>query len=401
MKWFFGIIGAVVVLIIAAIVIIPLVVDPNDYKDEIVAAVKSATGRDLTIRDDMELSVFPSLAVRLGGVGLSNAAGFKAKQMAAIEELDLKVALMPLLSGSLEVDTVVLRGLELNLAKDKSGKTNWDDLTGEPKDKPAESESTGGQQDLAVHIQGIIIDSAKLVWDDQQSGKRYELDNLRLETGAITSGKEVPIDLGLVLKSTAPAQTLDFVLAARVTANDELTRIQIADLVMELAAAGDGLPSGGLDLEMRADVDLDTGAGTVVVTDLALTGPDVELTGALNGTGLNKTPSFDGTFRLAESDLKQLMALGGSAPVTADPAALTKVSADFGVQASTTSAALKPFSVKLDDSTFSGDFSVKSFEGPALRFALNLDQIDLDRYLPPTTEGESGDAAPAAAGEAG
>jgi AsmA protein len=49
------------------------------------------------------------------------------------------------------------------------------------------------------------------------------------------------------------------------------------------------------------------------------------------------------------------MALGGAVPETADPTALTRVSAEFGVQATSTNAALKPFSAKLDDSTLSGD----------------------------------------------
>ncbi len=398
MKWFFGIIAAAVISIIAAIVIIPLVVDPNDYKDEIIAGVKSATGRDLSIRDDMQLSVFPALAVRLGGVALSNAPGFEAKQMAAVEELDLKVALMPLLSGSLEVDTVVLRGLELNLAKDKNGKTNWDDLVGEKKAETPASDPSGRGPDLALQIQGIVIDSAKLVWDDRQSGKRYELDNLSLKTGTIASGKEVPVELGLVLKSASPAQTFDFDLTANITANDDMTRLRIAGLIAELGATGEGLPSGGLDLSMKAEVDLDKGAGTVAISDLALTGADVQLTGSVNGKDLNGTPSFDGSFKLAESDLKQLMTLGGSAPVTAAPAALTRVSAEFGVQASAKSAALKPFRVKLDDSTFTGDFSIKSFEGPALRFALNLDQIDIDRYLPPAAaeEGQTTEPVPTA-----
>ena len=91
------------------------------------------------------------------------------------------------------------------------------------------------------------------------------------------------------------------------------------------------------------------------------------------------------------------MALTGAIPNTADPQALSRVSAEFGVQATSTSAALKPFSVKLDDSTFSGDFNVKSFSGPALRFALNLDRIDLDRYMPPSSQEST--TAPTAAPE--
>lgn len=48
-------------LIIAVVILIPMFVDPNDHKDRIVAEVKKATGRDLSIGGDIELSVFPDL----------------------------------------------------------------------------------------------------------------------------------------------------------------------------------------------------------------------------------------------------------------------------------------------------------------------------------------------------
>ena len=62
LKWLLGLVGLAVVLIVAVIVIVPMVVDPNDYKDEIIAQVKETTGRNLSISDPLELSVFPTIA---------------------------------------------------------------------------------------------------------------------------------------------------------------------------------------------------------------------------------------------------------------------------------------------------------------------------------------------------
>jgi AsmA protein len=166
-----------------------------------------------------------------------------------------------------------------------------------------------------------------------------------------------------------------------------LTQISIADLVLALAATGEGFTSGELDLALKRAINLDRAAGTVATSELTLNGADVTLTGALSGSDLNGSPKFTGNFKLAESSLRNLMALS-AIPNTADPQALSRVSAEFGGQATTTSAALKPLSVKLDDSTFSG---------PALRFALNLDQIDLDRYMPPSSQEST--TAPTAAPE--
>ena len=61
---------------------------------------------------------------------------------------------------------------------------------------------------------------------------------------------------------------------------------------------------------------------------------------------------------------------------------------------------LKALSVTLDGSKLSGEAQVSNFAAPAIRFALNLDAIDLDRYLPPGSEVPP--ASPgAAAGKAG
>ena len=55
--------GAVLVLFIVALVAVGMLFNPNDYKDEIVAAAEKATGRKLTLDGDLELAVFPSIRI--------------------------------------------------------------------------------------------------------------------------------------------------------------------------------------------------------------------------------------------------------------------------------------------------------------------------------------------------
>jgi len=392
-KWIFGLAGLLIVLIIAAIIILPMVIDPDDYKDEILAQVKKTTGRDLSIRDPLELAVFPALAVRLGGVSLGNAPGFGEQPFAQVEELDLRVAVLPILSGRLEVDTVVLRGLALNLARDAQGKSNWEDLaSAEPAPEPQEPAALP----LQVQIQGVIVDDARVVWDDRQADTRYELSGLDVETGAIAPGRSIPVTIAMTLASETPPRQIELALATAITVNDAVTRFDLDDFELDLNATGEGLPQGGLDLAVTGRASYDSAAGTVAVEDLAVSGAGLQLDGALNGTGMNTNPSIEGRFELRESNLRQVLALFAAAPETADPKALTRVSAELGIAASDSSAALEPFTVMIDDSTLTGDFEVTSFAGPAVRFALQLDRIDLDRYLPPPAEGEA-QAKPAAA----
>ena len=83
------------VLVVAGGAVIALSFDPDSLKPRIVAAVKQATGRDLTLdgRIRLGLSLRPTLTVQ--GVSFANPPGFSRPQMATLERLDLKLALLP------------------------------------------------------------------------------------------------------------------------------------------------------------------------------------------------------------------------------------------------------------------------------------------------------------------
>ena len=59
-KWLFIFGGVFIVLIIAAVIIIPQFIDVKKYKPVIEQKVAEATGRAFTLGDDIDLSIFPS-----------------------------------------------------------------------------------------------------------------------------------------------------------------------------------------------------------------------------------------------------------------------------------------------------------------------------------------------------
>ncbi|HHZ88489.1 MAG TPA: AsmA family protein [Chromatiaceae bacterium] len=120
----------IVAVVVGAMAAILLFVDPNDYKDEIIQEVNNATGRTLVINGSMGLSVFPWVALEVNDVSLSNAEGFGEQAFVAIDRAEVRVKLLPLLASQIEVGTVVLHGMKLDLARNAHGISNWDDLAG-------------------------------------------------------------------------------------------------------------------------------------------------------------------------------------------------------------------------------------------------------------------------------
>lgn len=382
LKWSMGIFGGLLLLLVVAIVALPILVDPNDHKDRLLQLVKDQTGRELVINDRLELSVFPSLGVTTGGVTLSNASGFGKEPFAKINTLDLRIKLMPLFSSRLEVDTLVLNGLTLNLAKDKNGRTNWEDLAGKTKKKEAEATPDKSAQAFAFNLSGVQVEQAKLVWDDRQSGEHYVLENVSLQTGVIAPGSQVPVQMAFGLSSEKPKLKLGFQLKSTLGMSADLKVLDMPDLAVELEAEGEGLPAGGVDMRLSASVSVDQTRDTLSVKNLKVSGAGVSLSGAVEGDELSTKPSFKGSVSLAQTNLRNLVALFGAAPDTADAEVLKSLSGELGILATTGSLSIKPLRLKLDDSQLNGSFSMPSFKGPALRFALDLDTIDLDRYLP-------------------
>jgi AsmA protein len=135
-----------VVLLALALVAVVLLVDPNDYKDDIAKMVREETGRELTLEGDLKLSVFPSIAIEVRKASLGNLPGFGAEPFVAIGEARLVMRLWPLLRKHFDVKRVQLSELKLHLITDKSGRGNWEGIGGEdepPKPSGQTAESSG------------------------------------------------------------------------------------------------------------------------------------------------------------------------------------------------------------------------------------------------------------------
>ena len=384
--------GGLLLLLVAAALILPLVVDPNDFKDEISEAVESKTGRVLTIEGDIGLSVFPWLGLEIGPTSLSNAPGFSASPFAGMDAVQVRIKLLPLLRKELEMDTVVLKGLQVSLETDAQGKTNWEDLAGA--DAPAEpapadeKQPSAGEMTLAgLAIGGVEITDAGVIWDDQQTAARYEISGLNLLTGAIAPGQAVPVELELLVDSAQPRLSGPLAFAGTIALSADGQTVALAEAQLETDLTGDTLPGGQLKSELGFNTSLNLEAQTLVVSDLVLKALGLQLEGQLNGAAVLGDATFDGAIRIGEFNPRDVIqALGQPVPEVSDPEVLSRAEAALQLAATKDSVSLSNIQLKLDDSTIKGELKVANFTKPAIRFGLHLDQIDVDRYLPPQSE---------------
>lgn len=413
-KWLLGLLVTLTVLIIAAIIIVPMVFDPNDYREEITTLVKDKTGRDLSLDGELSVSVFPWLGIRTQGLTLSQPAQIGG-DMVTVDTAQLRVKFAPLLSKQVHIDTVVLKEPKLRLVTLKNGVDSFSGLTGDDSEEADAQEDSAGAA-VALVVQGLELTNGSLVIDDRAAGSVTEISNLSVITGNLIGDSLANLEASGVLKSSDNPDALDFLIDGKAQINVDTLLVTMADLrgqflqgelkadfTIEALTVADSaqIEIQGLELGAQGPVDVTISAPKVSANidtqraDL----PRLNIaSGSFNGqlTDLKArnfidAPSASGALSIPAFNAAKLLNEFDVDYQTTDSDALTSVALEAQFSGDLEKAEVKNLVFKLDDSELKGSASVKNYDNPAVRFDLNLDQLNVDRYLPPTIEGEEED----------
>lgn len=200
LKWFFGILIFLLILVVGAAVSLPYLIDPNDYKEQIIAQIKPHMfGRDLKIPGKISLSVFPWLGVEIGDTIIGNAEGFVVKPFMTIKSSRAHLRLLSLLSDTPEIGSLEFHGVVVNLQRDAEGRNNWSDLA---MAQPAQARFYTVAANTApatamkipnLKIEGVHVKDAAVYFDDRQAKSDITLSKLDLDAGPIDQLNPIPV----------------------------------------------------------------------------------------------------------------------------------------------------------------------------------------------------------------
>ncbi len=344
-----GLVAAVALLFVALIVAVTLIIEPNDYRPYIVTAVEDATGRTFELEGDLGLKLLPCCSVSLGSARLGNPAGFPEagfpeNGFASLASAALSIKLWPLIARrEVEIGTVTLTGLDLDLVRLADGRVNWEFESETPDPDPTETAP------IRLSVERLVLGEGQVRYRDLETGQRYTVTELALDTRLAMSGDRVTVS------------------------NPELA----------LTVAGSELPEPvRVDMRITTLVATLDDAASVTIDGLAL---DLESLGArlrVDGAGrAGSELALSGTFELAETSPRTLLAALSEDPfVPADGTALQRLAAEGRWTVGDSSATVDGLILTLDDSRLTGSAAVTDFDSSAMTFDLALDRVDVDRY---------------------
>ncbi|MEE8085006.1 MAG: AsmA family protein [Alphaproteobacteria bacterium] len=348
--------GVLLVLLIAGALVVPALIPVDIYKREIIAVMEGATGRKARIDGEFKLSILPRAEFVAGKVSLGNAKDGQAKNMMTLDRLTVRVGVLPLLTGNLEIDALVAERLVINLEVDKGGRPNWQ-LGAAPSPaaaKPDDVTPAGAPGLAGLKLGDVRLVDGRISYTDMKTGARHVVDGVNLKLSLPSLSRPMRAEGSVVwnkeqLTLTAVVSNPNAVLAGKTT------ELDISLKSAPLAFSFKGRASAGKEIAVGGRIKLDV--------------PSMRKLAAWAGAPLNVPGKGLGPLKISgELDMKGKVV-------------------DF-----------RKAKFSLDAIEGTGDLSFdRRGRKPFIKAAAKLGRLDLNPYLPP----ESAASAKPQAGNAG
>ena len=209
--------GILIVLLVAAILALPFIIDLNKYQDQYKPLIEEALNRKVVLKD-IRLTIWPRVGARVAGFAVLDDPAFGATPFTSLTSLDVGVKLMPLLSGKVEVEEITIRNPVITVIKNKNGVLNISTigragakLPNTPSRAPIPS-TEGPLKILALlTVDRVSIVSGTLTYRDLSAAKptEYVLQDIQLLLQSIRLGQTPSIHFATLVQPFNMPVTLD------------------------------------------------------------------------------------------------------------------------------------------------------------------------------------------------
>ena len=207
----------VVVLVVGGILARPFLIDLNKYQDRYKPLIEDALNRKVQLQD-IRLTIWPRIGARVTGFAVLDDPAFGAGPFASLTSLDVGVKLMPLLSGTVEVEDITLRHPVITVIKNKNGILNVSTIgrTGVAAPKtPSRAPIPSAEGPLKIlallAVDRVSITGGTVTYRDLSAPKptEYILQDMELLLQSVRLGQSPTLHAGLLLQPMNLPVTLD------------------------------------------------------------------------------------------------------------------------------------------------------------------------------------------------
>jgi len=308
------------VLVIAAAVLIPLLLDEEKILNMAAETLEKETGAILAVDGGASLSIFPRIEVQLAEAGITMPG--EQEMSVRARSLGIGLELMPLFSGSVEIDEISVDGLVVTMqSAPEEPSLDTSTLTDEQLDayyekRRRDNESAGqaaGQESvaalpLALNVQRLSVTDSVLEIVSADTDERTRVTIINLEGLDLNlDERAMPLSMKIRLEGEEPI-VVDIKGEVKANADDQQL------IIDALAVDVNGALAQPVSLETSGAIDL---GKQIADLQLKLVLGDMQGDGKLRYASF-ETPQIDANLHLNKFDPALLALAGPDAATAAD-----------------------------------------------------------------------------------
>ncbi|MEL0305797.1 MAG: AsmA family protein, partial [Halieaceae bacterium] len=250
------ILGGLVALVVLAMLVVPMFIDEQALIEMAQEQVRASTGGELMVEGETELSLFPRFGLRLENTSLDLPARSDYDQQinASIKELDVGLSLLPLLSGNVDVGTIVISGVTADITEPQAlppvpepqpimSDRQWEKRGELIRENKAQERQRQLAEDAAVVAVAIVAEAVRieditliLRTRDGSLSNQIKIDALTL-SGVNTSNELMGLEGVMTVLGDGSTQPLGITLDGGIRVASDFSKIQLDNLSAEVTGA--------------------------------------------------------------------------------------------------------------------------------------------------------------------
>jgi AsmA protein len=378
----------------AAIAILVLTqINPNTYKDRVTQTISQQMGLEVSI-DDISWSFFPWLGMQAQGISLQNpnlAANDPARQLLQMQKADIKVKLMPLFSGNVQIGTLRLDQPKVTYHTKRDGKSNWQSTHNAAVPSTTADSNNSAPPFNMIDIDALVIDQANVSFQDvDQHWQLYPvnvtLSGIRLQNQILLQPVQIAIDVHAEDKNL-PQTKLDLELKTDLSLQlpqQDFNQLiaQLSPLTLQVKFQDTAYPHG-IKADFKADLQVDLSKDQLILNKLYLSVDDAKFSGEATVTQLMQQPQITASLSLAPMHLANWLQKNLKLSLDFPPDRLQQVGFEGKIKTDGKTLRMQPLLIQMDQSKIQGELLISDLQKQALQANLQIDQLNLDQYFPP------------------
>lgn len=197
------------------------------------------------------------------------------------------------------------------------------------------------------------------------------------------TGDDLPALLRAIDQPALAGTLQSFRLSSRMSGQG--SELVAGPLDLTLVLSDPELPDGSMDIRLQTQAEHDTDEDSLELPYFTLSGAGLDVDGRLSVAGLSDSPEFQGQLYIGDTDVRELTGrMGIELPPMQDNTTLRRLGFETEFSGSAAQLSTRTLELRLDETTMSGTLSADLSATPMdINLDLNVDRLDVDRYLPP------------------